>query len=180
MKNYIKPFLLLILAVLHSASYAQDNTAALIPMPNHIEKNIDKATVQLNDRTVINSSLQSNGFILQELTRIIENHMQLSPVVDNKRNKNRIEIEVDSTLKEKEHYTLEVDKRGISIKGGSQGALFMALQTLDQILIGDFCNTADKKIEHIRIDDKPRFAHRAVMIDPARHFLPVKDVKFFI
>ena len=114
------------------------------------------------------------------MTRIIENHIQLSPVVDNKRNKNRIEIEVDSTLKEKEHYTLEVDKRGISIKGGSQGALFMALQTLDQILIGDFCNTADKKIEHIRIDDKPRFAHRAVMIDPARHFLPVKDVKFFI
>ena len=180
MKNLLKPFLLLLIAALHSASYAQSNTAALIPMPNHIEKSKDNSTFQFNERTVINSSLQSNSFILQELTRIIENHMQLSPAVDNKRNKNRIEIEVDSTLKEKEHYTLEVDKRGISIKGGSQGALFMALQTLDQILIGDFCNTADKKIEHIRIDDKPRFAHRAVMIDPARHFLPVKDVKFFI
>jgi hypothetical protein len=149
-------------------------------MPNHIEKSKDNSTFQFNERTVINSSLPGNSFILQELTRIMEKHMQLSPAVDNKRNKNRIEIEVDSTLKEKEHYTLEVDKRGISIKGGSQGALFMALQTLDQILIGDFCNTADKKVEHIRIDDKPRFAHRAVMIDPARHFLPVKDVKFFI
>lgn len=180
MKPPLKPLLLFLFTALNFVSYAQSNTAALIPMPNHIEKSKEKATVRFNDRTVINSSLPGNSFILQELTRIIENHMQLSPVVDNKRNKNRIEIEVDSTLKEKEHYTLEVDKRGISIKGGSEGALFMALQTLDQILIGDFCNTADKEIEHIRIDDKPRFAHRAVMIDPARHFLPVKDVKFFI
>ena len=180
MKNFLKPFLLLLIATLHSASYAQSNTAALIPMPNHIEKSNDNSTCQFNERTVINSSLPGNSFMLQELTRIMEKHMQLSPAVDNKRNKNRIEIEIDSALEGKEHYTLEVDKRGISIKGGSEGALFMALQTLDQILIGDFCNTADKKVEHIRIDDKPRFAHRAVMIDPARHFLPVKDVKFFI
>ena len=180
MKNYIKPTLLLLFTALYLTSYAQDNTAALIPMPNHIEKNMGKATFLFNDRTVINSSLPSNGFIVQELTRIIENHMQLSPIVDNRRNKNRIEIEIDSTLKEKEHYTLEVDKKGMSIKGCSEGALFMALQTLNQMLIGDYCNTTDKRVEYIRIDDKPRFAHRAVMIDPSRHFLPVKDVKFFI
>lgn len=180
MSRYSKSLFVFLTAMFFSVSFAQNNTAALIPMPNIIEKSINGATLQLNKNTVINSSLPSNSFILQELKLIIKKHMQLSPVINNNRNKNRIEINIDPSLTEKEHYTLEVNKKGLSIKGGSEGALFMALQTLNQILIGDICNTANKKIEHIKIDDKPRFAHRAIMIDPARHFIPVKDVKFFI
>ena len=169
-----------LLALLITASSAQSNTSALIPMPNHIAKSKNGATTRLDKHTTINTSLPSNSFILQELKSIVEKHTQLSPEIDNSRNKNRIEIEVDPSMTEKEHYTLDIDKRGISIKGGSEGALFMALQTLNQIFIGDVCNTASQRIEHISIDDKPRFAHRAIMIDPARHFLPVEDVKFFI
>lgn len=169
----------LMLAIAVSLS-AQSNTSALIPMPNHIEKSKNGATTTLNGKTVIKSLLPDDCFVLQELKRIINRHMHLSPVKDNSRNKNIIEIETDPSFTDKEHYTLTVDKKGISIKGGSEGALFMALQTLNQILIGDARNTASKKIEHIRIDDKPRFAFRAIMIDPARHFLPVEDVKFFI
>ena len=97
---------------------------------------------------------------------------------DSKRN--RIELVTDNTLQGKEHYTLKVDNKGISIKGSTEGALFWGLKTLDQLLMGDICNTAEQRIEHIYIDDNPRYGYRAVMIDPARHFLPVKDVKFFI
>ena len=180
MSRYSKAIFTFLFATLSVASFAQSNTAALIPMPNHIEKSKNNATIQLNESTTISSSLPNNSFTLQELRRIIEKHMQLSPAFDNSNKKNRIEINIDSSLTDKEHYTIEVCKKGILIKGSNEGALFMALQTFDQILIGDVCNTANKRIEHIRIDDKPRFAHRAVMIDPARHFLPVEDVKFFI
>lgn len=180
MSRYPKVIFTLLFATLSIVSFAQNNTAALIPMPNHIEKSKDGATIQLNKSTVISCSLPNNSFIIQELRRIVEKRMQLSLALDNSNKKNRIEINIDSSLTDKEHYTIEVCKKGILIKGGSEGALFMALQTFDQILIGDACNTANKRIEHIRIDDKPRFAHRAVMIDPARHFLPVEDVKFFI
>ena len=180
MHSLLRPLLVLLWATIFVPSLAQNNTAALIPIPNHIEKSKNGATTQLDKNTTITTSLQGNSFIIQELERIINKQMGLSPAIDNSRNKNRIEIEIDSSLTDREHYTLQVDKKGISIKGGSEGALFMALQTLNQILIGDICNTADKKVEHIKIDDKPRFAHRAVMIDPARHFLPVEDVKFFI
>ena len=180
MHSLLRPLLVMLWATIFVPSFAQNNTAALIPIPNHIEKSKNGATTQLDKNTTITTSLQGNSFIIQELERIINKQMGLSPAIDNSRNKNRIEIEIDSSLTDREHYTLQVDKKGISIKGGSEGALFMALQTLNQILIGDICNTADKKVEHIKIDDKPRFAHRAVMIDPARHFLPVEDVKFFI
>ena len=180
MHSLLRPLLVMLWATIFVPSLAQNNTAALIPIPNHIEKSKNGATTQLDKNTTITTSLQGNSFIIQELERIINKQMGLSPAIDNSRNKNRIEIEIDSSLTDREHYTLQVDKKGISIKGGSEGALFMALQTLNQILIGDICNTADKKVEHIKIDDKPRFAHRAVMIDPARHFLPVEDVKFFI
>ena len=180
MSRYSKVIFTLLFATLSIVSFAQNNTAALIPMPNHIEKSKDGATIQLNKSTAISSSLPNNSFIIQELRRIVEKRMQLSLALDNSNKKNRIEINIDSSLTDKEHYTIEVCKKGILIKGSNEGALFMALQTFDQILIGDACNTANKRIEHIRIDDKPRFAHRAVMIDPARHFLPVEDVKFFI
>ena len=180
MSRYPKVIFTLLFATLSIVSFAQNNTAALIPMPNHIEKSKDGATIQLNKSTAISSSLPSNSFIIQELRRIVEKRMQLSLALDNSNKKNRIEINIDSSLTDKEHYTIEVCKKGILIKGSNEGALFMALQTFDQILIGDVCNTANKRIEHIRIDDKPRFAHRAVMIDPARHFIPVEDVKFFI
>ena len=180
MYRYFKLLLTTLLATFITTSSAQSNTSALIPIPNNIEKSKNGATTQLNKNTTISTSLPSNCFIVHELKKIFEKQLHLSLETGCKRNKNRIEIDIDSAITEKEHYTLEVDKRGISIKGGSEGALFMALQTLNQIFIGDVCNTAVQRIEHIKIDDKPRFSHRAVMIDPARHFLPVEDVKFFI
>ncbi len=180
MNRFSKSLFTFLFAALSVTTSAQNNTAALIPMPNNIEKSKNGVTTELNGNTVISSSLPCNSFVLQELKSIIEKRMQLSLAHSNYSKKNRIELSIDSSMSDKERYTLEVDKRGVTITGGSEGALFMALQTLDQILIGDVCNTADKRIEHIRIDDKPRFAHRAIMIDPARHFLPVNDVKFFI
>ena len=52
--------------------------------------------------------------------------------------------------------------------------------TLDQILLGDVCRTLSGKIAPVEIDDQPRFGYRSLMLDPARHFLPSEDVKFYI
>ena len=75
---------------------------------------------------------------------------------------------------------LDISEKKLSIKGSSHAALFYGLKTLDQILLGDVCNTANNQIAPIRIDDEPRYGYRALMLDPARHFLPVEDVKFYI
>lgn len=173
--------LLTCLLIMHAGfTSAQDATSALVPMPNSIEACPKNKTVQFDTKTAIKSNLPEDVFVIKEAKRILHKRMGISPDIDNSRKKNIVELAIDTTLHGEEHYTLTVDKRGITIKGASEGALFWGLQTLDQILLGDVINTAKKQIGYMRIDDAPRYPHRAVMLDPARHFLPVKDVKFFI
>ena len=169
-------------AMLLHATYtqAQSNTAALIPVPNTIETSSDGATFQLNGKTAIKSSLPQDAFVIKELERTISKHTGITLRHDSHSRKNHIELAIDTTLHGSEHYTLTVDKRGITIKGATEGALLWGVQTLDQLLLGDICNTTAGKVEHIHIDDSPRYPHRAIMLDPSRHFLPVKDIKFFI
>ena len=168
------------MAMYVTSATAQNNCAALIPIPNSIETCRKGHTFQINSRTTIKSNLPDNSFHIEELKRILGKRMGIEPGIDNHGRRNRIELAIDTTLKGKEHYTLEVNKKGISIKGATERALFWGLQTLDQILLGDIINSAGRKIAYISIDDAPRYPHRAIMLDPARHFLPVNDVKFFI
>ncbi|MBR4065191.1 MAG: beta-N-acetylhexosaminidase [Bacteroidaceae bacterium] len=160
--------------------FAQSNSSALIPIPNSIEYCTDGNTFKFNVKSVIKSNLHENTFIIKELKKVLATRLGLEFSINNSRNKNIIEIGIDTTLHGDEHYTLKVDKRGVTIKGATEGALYWGLQTLDQILLGDVCNTTAQRIEYIAIDDAPRYPHRAIMLDPARHFLPVKDIKFFI
>ena len=169
-----------LLLALGTTLTAQDNTAALIPIPNSITTYDNGKTFNIDENTAIKSNVDDNGFLTGELTDIINKRTGISLTIDNSRKKNIFELLIDTTLQGREHYTLDVNKQGVFIKGATRDALFLALQTLDQILLGDVCNTTNDRIEYIAIDDNPRYAMRAIMLDPARHFIPVNDVKFFI
>ena len=158
---------------------AQSNTSALIPMPNSVSTYDNGKVFTFNERTSIKSNIH-DSFLEEELKRIIRKRTNIVPAPGCNAKSNVVEFSIDTTLQGAEHYTLEVNKGGIFIKGATKGAIFMAFQTLDQILLGDICNTANGKIAFIRIDDSPRFPFRAIMLDPARHFLPVADIRFFI
>ena len=163
-----------------ATTIAQDNTAALIPYPNNIEQCTTGKTFAIDSKTAIKSNLAADAFIVTELQRILQKRLGATPGMSSGRSKNVISLEIDSTIEGREHYTLQVNKNGVFMKGATEGALFLALQTLDQLLIGDIHNTAKGKIAFTRIDDSPRYGFRAIMLDPARHFIPTKDVKFFI
>ena len=135
------------LLIMHAGiTSAQDATSALVPMPNSIEACPKNKTVQFDTKTAIKSNLPEDVFVIKEAKRILHKRMGISPGIDNSRKKNIVELAIDTTLHGEEHYTLTVDKRGITIKGASEGALFWGLQTLDQILLGDVINTAKKQI----------------------------------
>jgi hexosaminidase len=70
-----------------------------------------------------------------------------------------------------EGYRLEVVPGGIVIRAREPAGLFYAGQTLRQLLPTVPC---------LRIVDRPRFAWRGLLLDPARHFMPKEYVKRLI
>lgn len=161
-------------------SIAQDNLSALMPMPNHIEHPKGRAWHIIEGRTAVEQPADSLLFIAETIADIISQRTDVPVSIAQKGKKADIKLCIDNTLEGAEHYRLQISQRGITLSGSTAAALFRGAMTLDQLLIGDVVATAQDRMSPIIIDDAPRFACRALMLDPARHFLPVKDVKFFI
>lgn len=72
-----------------------------------------------------------------------------------------------------EGYELKVTRGGIEIKGGSPAGVFYGLQTVKQLL-------KDGKVPAVKVSDAPHFGHRGSLLDVARHFYTVDQVKTYI
>ena len=174
MKKRIITLLMLLHCTIMGTAFAQDNVSALLPMPAKVEQREGKS-FDLNKAGQIECSMEAGQFIMEELKGIIKLRTGVELPA---KGKNRITIKENPDARP-ESYTIDIDKKNITIEGDRSG-IYYALKTLDQILIGDVNNTSKGMLAPIRIEDAPRYGHRAVMLDPARHFLPVEDVKFFI
>ena len=175
-----KIFAVLVALCTTFTSMAQDNLSALMPMPNHIEHPKGRAWHIIEGRTAIEQPADSLHFIAETIAGIIAQRTDVPVGITSKGGKADIKLRIDKTLEGAEHYRLQISQRGIVLSGSTTAALFRGAMTLDQLLLGDVVATAKDEMSPIIIDDAPRFACRALMLDPARHFLPVKDVKFYI
>ncbi|HVJ25975.1 MAG TPA: beta-N-acetylhexosaminidase [Vicinamibacterales bacterium] len=88
-----------------------------------------------------------------------------------------------------EHYLLSVSPRSAVIHAESPAAAFYAVQTLRQLLPAEWeyeglrpprRNAPPVTIPALTMVDGPRFSWRGAMLDVARHFLQVHEVKRFI
>ena len=70
-------------------------------------------------------------------------------------------------------YTLEVAPTGIRLAADAASGLFAGVQTLRQL-------AANGPVPSVTIEDHPRFSYRGAMLDVARHFFAVADVKRYI
>lgn len=89
-------------------------------------------------------------------------------------------LSIDPSIKNNEAYILDINSKQASLKAATLHGLFNGINTLDQLLLGDAENTSKRQIAAVTIKDTPRFPFRALMLDPARHFIPVEDVKLYI
>ena len=158
---------------------AQNSRSALIPMPNHIEQTQGKPFNIDASKASIYSNSKELQFAVATLQDILKERVQEAISLSSSA-KSNIRLLIDPQLKEKEHYKINVNAKGLTITGATPAAVFYGVMTMDQLLLGDVCATRQKQISPIVIDDAPRFGYRALMIDPARHFIPVEDVKFYI
>lgn len=80
---------------------------------------------------------------------------------------------LDSTMRASS-YSLDIDKNGVRICAGDAAGLFYAEQTLRQLVPAD---SAQVTLKRTHIEDWPEFGYRGMMLDVARHFFSVEDVK---
>jgi hexosaminidase len=83
-----------------------------------------------------------------------------------------------------EGYELAITNKLVKLKANSPAGLFRGIQTILQILPAKIELTSKQegpwKIETGFINDYPAYSYRGVMLDVARHFFGVNDVKRFI
>ena len=85
---------------------------------------------------------------------------------------------------DKEAYRLTITPNSLTIEAADYGGFFYAIQSLIQLLPVEFhdakASCEEAKIKCLRIEDKPRFAWRSMMLDCSRQFFSVEVLKKYI
>lgn len=89
----------------------------------------------------------------------------------------QLALDGDAGLGE-EGYELSISTHGIKLGANCPAGLFYGIQTVRQLLPAE--HAASVSLPAVSIRDTPRFEWRGAMLDVARHFFGVEDVKRYI
>lgn len=96
------------------------------------------------------------------------------PLVESKLDDNgEIKVIKDDSL-QKEQYTLDVSKNGITIKASCNIGAYYALQSLRQL---SKVELGSNKVACCSIKDEPRYRWRGLQLDVSRHFFSKDEIK---
>ncbi|WP_061035967.1 MULTISPECIES: beta-N-acetylhexosaminidase [Vibrio] len=145
----------------------------LLPKPNHIEVSDQSFSFDEQVGVAIYTDLANSAkaWLLEELERIHQFKLSSS-------NSGKILFKSNPTLDEGT-YRLKVSEESIKIEAGSSSGFTHACATLLQLLKRDE-STNTMEVVCCSIKDSPRFRYRGMMLDCARHFHSVEQVKRLI
>ena len=83
-----------------------------------------------------------------------------------------------------EGYEFVISDQEVRIKASGEAGLFYGVQTLIQLFPAEISHQTVQDVDWLlpqgKVVDTPEFAYRGSMLDVARHFISVEDVKFYI
>ncbi len=181
--------LLLLLALATACTFAQDQSAAIIPQP--VSTHWGNGNFFINAGTVIvadESERPTVDFFNNYLQRIYGLHLPVRQ--SGGAGSIRFETKAPSSPKEG-RYELHVAAGTVTITGDTHEGTFYGMQTLIQLLpVSPFAATTAGPVIHpeagglfipvVDIEDYPRFGYRGLHLDVGRHFFPVDFVKKYI
>lgn len=165
------------------------NASLIVPLPVSLQRS--KGDFTLNSQTLILS--ESNKDTLLKSANFLKEALQPATgyLLNVKINTNHDPIKNNTILLTTrggtadlgtEGYTLTVTPQNIIIRANSDAGLFYGVQSLRQLLPPTIFN---KKIQpnvrwmipSLTIKDYPRFSYRGVLLDVARHFFTIDEIK---
>ena len=171
-------FTLLLLSVPARAQYE------VVPLPQSIQMQNGEPFLLSNDQVQIMApeTLMGEATFLQAFLKDVTGQM-FSIVSKREKRKTYIELTISPNITESEGYVLTINKKGVTIAGGSAAGVFYGIQTLRKSLASIDKAAATSSIFHLPssiITDAPRFSWRGMHLDCSRHFWSVDFVKKFI
>ncbi len=153
----------------------------IIPRPQQIS--IGNSSLKISSETQIVFD-NTNKTIAKSLQNHFKENYGLQLQTTNYQNlqKNFISFQIDENLTE-EAYELTVEDKKIIICAKNKTGWFYGAQTFKQICdYNSYYSKYEKyiKVNHVKIIDAPRFKWRAFMLDEARHFKGIEQVKMLL
>ena len=151
----------------------------IIPIPNKVSKT--QGYFEVNNKTslVFDNALENSAHFLNKYIA-----KGLGYELSNNSKNNSIVFAIDTDIVGIESYRISIDKKNMLIESRNDIGAFYAVQTIRQLLPSSFENeTYNKnkvKFDLLKIEDSPRYNYRGFMLDVARHFFSVDDVKHII
>lgn len=164
-----------------SAFAAPAGDLPLMPWPAKVERPTTQGVLVLSDNISVSVSGDDLGDAVNRLRQRIamQTGWTLQPQAD-KPDKPTIRIDIAKKVKPQplpdsdESYTLKVDANGVNISANTRFGALRGMETLLQLIQNGPENTA---IPWVTIEDAPRFPWRGLLLDSARHFIPLNDIK---
>ena len=154
---------------------------ALMPMPSDMKLNGGRYRLDDGFRIAVKAD-PKDDILYPALTRTYQSlnrrtglyfHQQRITTADNRSDASfqvTVSKKVEPSVGANESYTLTITESGVSLNAMNTLGALHGLETLQQLLQSD---SAGYYFPTVNIQDTPRFPWRGMMVDVARHFLPM-------
>ena len=156
--------------------------ACLIPKPTSIFPSAGNFIISANTKILPqkdNHEVRSIANLLSAYLQEVSGYEILISDANATQNEGNIQLTLngDASLG-KEGYELSITTDSILLSANCPAGLFYGIQTLRQFLPTD--SSATVSLPAVSIRDTPRFEWRGAMLDVARHFFGVEDIKRYV
>jgi hexosaminidase len=182
MKVIFLKLLVFILLTVNCIPQNYNSTLYLIPLPNQYQ--ITSGKLRVDESFTVSVYRNEGERIIKAAKRMLQRLsgrtglFLTNPFVITGNKPAVMEIKTkrigNVKLGEDESYTLEVNQDKILLSAETDIGAIRGIETLLQLLDAD---STGYFIPTISVNDKPRFQWRGLMIDAARHFMPVEVIK---
>ena len=166
----MKLLLISLMLLLTQANVWADSVVGIIPQPLSVMKSEGCFTINEGTSLVFDKKLdKAASYLLDYLPMQIQRGKKT----------NSIRLILDKKMA-KEEYSLKVHSKGIEIRGGEYAGVFNGIQSLLQLLPSEiYAKNWNLPIEipFVEIKDAPQYSYRGLLLDVARTFQPVDEVK---